>query len=65
MAFSTFLRLHCHASETDISVIRKARKKIAKHARRNRKFRQARHEFFREMLATHHRIQQQLRQMRL
>ena len=52
-AFGTYNRLDLHVSASAIDVIRAARKRLMKRARRDRGLRAQRHQFFRAMLAHH------------
>lgn len=52
-AFSTYNRLNLHVSASAIDVIRAARKRIMKRARRDPALRNDRHAYFRAMLEHH------------
>jgi hypothetical protein len=50
---ATYNRLRCHIRDSDMEVIRKARTRLSRTAKRSREFRKGRHAFYREMLALH------------
>lgn len=51
--YGTYLRLGLHVSDSDIAVIRAARRKLKPKARRDREVRQMRHDFYRMMIRHH------------
>lgn len=53
MYHGIYNRLGVHVGASALTVIRAARRKLAKKARRSRKHRTARHTFYRAMLAEH------------
>lgn len=53
MMYATYERLGLHVAESNMKVIRAARKRITKKARRDPKFRDARKALYREMLQHH------------
>ena len=53
MWFSIYNRLGVHVSASNIDVIRVARTRLKKSARRGRSNRTSRHEFYRQMIAQH------------
>lgn len=54
MWFATYQRLRIPVWASDVEVIRVARRKIARGARKARQHRKSRHSFFRKMLKYHH-----------
>ncbi|CAB4124980.1 hypothetical protein UFOVP62_48 [uncultured Caudovirales phage] len=52
-AFGTYNRLNLHVNASAIDVIRAARKRIMRKARRDPALRDKRHEFFRAMIEHH------------
>lgn len=55
MSFATYNRLNVHMTATPREVIRAARNKIKPNAQRAPDFRDARHDFYRDMLEYHDR----------
>jgi hypothetical protein len=51
--YGTYCRLHVHVYASNIEVIRCASRKLKKSARHDRKAREARHAFYRQMLDYH------------
>lgn len=63
--FATYCRLNLHVNASDMAVIRAARKKLKRgRTRRQRQFREMRHNFYRSMLKQHHDAQKLFRDMR-
>ena len=52
--FATYERLNLHVYDSDVAVIRAGRRLIAKKHRTSRDKRDARHTFYRRLLACHH-----------
>lgn len=69
MTYGTYQRMRCHVSDSDITVIRKAQGRIAKHHRatgkRHTEAREGRKAFYRAMLEYHHNAQQLCREWRM
>ena len=63
--YGTYLRLNITAHNGWRAVIRAAAGKLTPQARRDRAQREARHRFYRQMLAYHHQAQQLVRTWRL
>lgn len=63
--YSTYNRLNLHVSATPKEVVRAARMKLQPFTWTDRRFRAARHAFFREILAHHHEAQEMCRTWRL
>lgn len=53
-AYATYSRLHVHVLVSDVAVIRKLRKCIAKKQRTSREWRTERHKLYRSVLREHH-----------
>ena len=51
--YSTYLRLNLHVNDSDMEVLRRARKKIAEHHRLGQARKSDRWAFYREMLEHH------------
>lgn len=65
MYVGTYNRLRVHVSASDRTVIRAARRKIARKHRRTREHAEGRKHFYREMLRLHHNWQDMCREFRM
>lgn len=65
MYTGTYNRLRVHVRSSNIDVIRAARKKIKPQFRKTRAHRDARHAYFRELLAIHWRWQATCKHFRM
>lgn len=65
MSYGTYCRLGVHIWASNRTVIREARKKVAVHCRNNPEFRDARKEFYNELLDYHRQEQDLATEFRL